>query len=165
MAEKSQDKPQDQELGQIREIIFGRQMRDYEARFSRLQEDVARRTQDVRSTLEDNLAALKTAFDQRGKSDEETFDAVRASIDELRRTAEARLNDLDVALDQLRSDAAGDLAKLRDELTAAAAEADAKWQARTDQLNSDKVDRGELSGLLNELSRQLAGGRADANGD
>src|SRR5277367_2053474 len=47
-------------VDKIRDILFGTQMRDYEARFARLEETVAKETADLRETSRRRFEQLET---------------------------------------------------------------------------------------------------------
>lgn len=57
-------------IDQIRDIIFGAQLRDYDNRFSKLETDISRHQQETRSHLEQ----LKTSFSSELKSAVETIE-------------------------------------------------------------------------------------------
>ena len=154
------DSAKDADLGQIREIIFGRQMRDYEERFTQLHEDVVQTTGEVRSALETRLTKVQTLLDDGSKDARANFGDVRKEIQALRKEHEARLGDLDEAVDRLRADCDANLKALRDELTAAAVEAEARWTQRANQLDADKLDRRVLAQLLADVARQIDGNDA-----
>lgn len=155
MAKDGPAPSKDEELGQIREIIFGRQMRDYEKRFSQLHEDVQRTTDQVRETLEQKLAELQTRMGDATTASTASFSEVRDEIGTLRKSTETRMADLDNSIEKLRADFADQLQKLRDETVTAAAEADARWKQRAQQMDDAKLDRSKLAKLLADMARHV----------
>jgi hypothetical protein len=133
-------------VDQIRDILFGAQMRDYEERFSALEarlidearalrEDIQKRFQ----TLEKNLEA------ERGERGE----ATEKVIDELRSTAKS----MGQRAEQDRKDLRDELASAREALA-----------ARLDSLQGAKTDRAALSQLLRGMAAELENG-ATASAD
>jgi len=159
-------------VDQIREIIFGGQMRDYEKRFARLEESLLKEVDTIRNETSSRLEALETFV--RGE-----FDAAGESLNNekaLREASDKRLNkELDELSQQVSETAAdikeqmgkgqreirqqlldqaktmsGDLSKVRDELTQA-------LQRAQQELGSDKTDRAALAAMFTEMAMRLNG--------
>lgn len=92
-----------QDVGRIREIIFGSQMRDYEGRFRLLQRDL--------ENLKDELEALREQSDkqdkEQGKKLQKLRDDMRQSDDDLR--AEMREAVDRLTMDKVDRSTLGDL--------------------------------------------------------
>ena len=124
-------------VDQIRDIIFGAQMRDYEERFSALE-----------ARLFDEARALREDVQRRFESLEQNLDAERGErgaatdrvIEELRATAST----IGERSEQDRTDLQNELAATRDAI-----------MARLDGLQDQKTDRAALSGLLREMASEL----------
>ena len=130
-------------VDQIRDIIFGAQMRDYEERFAvleaRLIDEARALREDIQNrfhVLEDNLA---TERDERGA-------ATGRVIDELHATAKS----IDQRSEKNRQDLLDELAQTREAIL-----------TRLDALQDAKTDRAALSGLLREMAAELDGAARD----
>lgn len=164
--------PQDRNVDQIRDILFGGQMRDYERRFKelthRLDQDLQRlgehldtRVAQVERKLDEHVERLGRQLRQesaeRSKSVEELETRVQSvqrslrgelqtSVETLEADLKAREERLRVVIADLSSHLSSRLGELRDLL------------ARTDQdLRDDKVGRTDLAGLLQEVALRLKG--------
>ncbi|MDJ0775325.1 MAG: hypothetical protein QNJ49_18155, partial [Mastigocoleus sp. MO_167.B18] len=97
-------------IDQIRDIIFGAQIRDYENRFVQLESDISRLQQEMRSQVEQlkssfsiEIKAATEALDKKIKSialttQEESVD-LRQQVDRLNRKFSSSIQSLDEALD------------------------------------------------------------------
>ena len=82
-----------QDVGRIREIIFGSQMRDYEQHFRQLERDLA--------NLQAELEALR---EQTGKQDKEQTKKLQALRDDTRRSDDDLRAEMREAVDRLTMD-------------------------------------------------------------
>ncbi len=137
-------------VDQIRDIIFGAQMRDYEERFSALESRLMNEARTLRADVQDRFQALERNL---GDEKDERGAATENLIAELRSTArsieERSTNDLGEIHKQL--------AETRDAI-----------MARLDSLQNAKTDRAALSGLLREMAAELdneSTAAADASGE
>lgn len=159
-------------VDQIREIIFGGQMRDYEKRFVRLEESLLKEVDTIRNQTSSRLEALETFV-------KAEFDAASESLNNeksLRETSDKRLNkELDEVSQQLSETAAeikdqmgkgqreirqqlldqaktmsDDLSNVRDEMAQA-------LQRAQQELGSDKTDRAALAAMFTEMAMRLNG--------
>ncbi len=164
--------PQDRNVDQIRDILFGGQMRDYERRFKELTHRLDQDVQRLGESLDTRIAQLERKVDdhverlgrqlrqesaERSKSVEELetrlHSAQRNLRSELQTTAETLEADLKTREERLR----GAIADLSSNLSMRLAEL-RDLLARTDQdLRDDKVGRTDLAGLLQEVALRLKG--------
>ncbi|MBN8728594.1 MAG: hypothetical protein J0H15_12955 [Xanthomonadales bacterium] len=162
----------DRNVDQIRDILFGGQMRDYERRFQelnqRLEADLARlrETQDKRlaqidKRIDEQLDKLSRLLRQEVDDRASAIDDLESRLQQAARTMRAEINK---ALDGLGQDLAGSDERLRaalaEQQAAAEARADAADAAllRTGEtLRGDKVGRDDLAALLTEFALRLRG--------
>lgn len=157
-------------LDKIRDILFGAQMRDYERRFLRLEERVAKEAGDAREdirrrfdTLEafikQELAALgdrlRAEQQQRVHTDEELTREVRDAA----RHINQRVHELDEQTAQtqreLREQILAQAKHLADEIRQKHDELTASLTREARELRHDKTDRAALANLFTELAMRL----------
>ena len=126
-------------VDQIRDIIFGAQMRDYEERFSALEARLIDEARALRQDVQDRFHALERNLEaERG----ERGAATDKVIEELRATAKS----IGERSDEDREQMQNALAATRDAI-----------MERLDALQHAKTDRSALSGLLREMAAELDG--------
>ncbi len=162
----------DRNVDQIRDILFGGQMRDYERRFVELAAKLENEGAKLRAEMEKRLAALDKRLDDQieklGKSVRQEVTDRGKAVDDLdarslqaARTARAEIN---AAFDQLQHDLAGAdergrkaLAELAAQLKAAIKESESALGATRGELRGEKVGREDLAALLTEVALRLKG--------
>lgn len=166
------ENPQDRNVDQIRDILFGGQMRDYERRFQDLAERVESESSRLRQDLDKRLAQLEKRLDEQVEKlskaqRQEVSDRTQAVDDLESRVLQAQRtlrSELQGGLQTLEAEVATRDERLREELAALrqllgerAAELSAQ-QARADQdVRADKVGRADLAALLTEVALRLKG--------
>ena len=162
----------DRNVDQIRDILFGGQMRDYERRFVELAAKLENEGTKLRAEMEKRLAALDKRLDDQVEKlakavRQEVTDRGKA-VDDLdgrtlqaARTARAEIN---AAFDDVHQEMSSAdersrkaLADLASQLKAAIKEADAALTAARGELRGEKVGREDLAALLTEVSLRLKG--------
>ena len=162
----------DRNVDQIRDILFGGQMRDYERRFveitQRLEQDGTR----LRTDLEKRLDALEQRFDEQveklGKLlRQEIGDRGKAQDDlesRLLQAARSSRNEINAALEHAQQEAAQAdergrkaLHELDAALKAAVNASAAALTGARDELRSEKVAREDLAALFTEVALRLKG--------
>lgn len=133
-------------IDNIREIIFGTQMRHYEKRFQRLEESLAKESTDLREELRRRLDALEAYAKQ---ETEALADRLKAEKDE-RKSACA---DLGKELTGLAKDTEKKTGRLEERATKSHSELRAVLLEQSKSLSSEIKDKGD--GLLRELRREL----------
>ena len=157
-------------VDKIREIIFGGQMRDYDRRFSKLEQrllnesehlhrDLDKRIDDLEPLVRKELHKLGDHVQKERGERMEADKRLRKELQELDEKTAQRASELDEKLnteareirDQLRNQdkALRDaMREMRDELSKALA-------SETDRLSADKVSRGALADLMTEVAMRL----------
>ncbi|HSX61848.1 MAG TPA: hypothetical protein VLF18_16785 [Tahibacter sp.] len=162
----------DRNVDQIRDILFGGQMRDYERRFQELNERIEADFDALRQEQERRFAQLDKRLDEQleklGRAlRQETADRTAATDEiesRLLQSARAQRSELATAVDTLNHD----LSAAEERLRAALAEVDAALKEHNvrlnqsltrsrDELRGEKVGREDLAALLTEVALRLKG--------
>ncbi|AKG22043.1 hypothetical protein IJ00_12950 [Calothrix sp. 336/3] len=159
-------------IDQIRDIIFGAHLREYENRFSKLESNVGLLQQEVRSQLEQLKTSftieLKTALEGNDKklkllslsTQEETAD-LRQLLDRLNRRFSSSLQSLDESLDNqtksIRDELNHGKAQLQDDITALRDLVLEELERHCSQLQNTKVSRADMAETLFALGMRLKG--------
>jgi hypothetical protein len=158
-------------VDKIRDILFGTQMRDYESRFARLEETLARETLEIRETSRRRFEQLESfihkefeSIQARFKSDrDERTDMSSQHSRELRDTADAlsrRLRDLDDRGSGVERDLRGNLLQqardLTEEIRIRHEELSMLVEKRVNELRDSKTDRAALASLFSEVALRLS---------
>lgn len=162
----------DRNVDQIRDILFGGQMRDYERRFAELAQRLEQEAARMREDLDRRFAALDARLDEQIERlgrlvKQESADRARALDDletRMQQAARSQRDELNAALAQLVHDLARNDERGRQALAALSAaldkgliQADAALAATRGELHGDKVGREDLSSLFTELALRLKG--------
>ena len=162
----------DRNVDQIRDILFGGQMRDYERRFLDLSQRLESESQSLHSDLDKRIGQLEKRLDDQ-------FDKLTKQLRQEIADRTAGIDDLETRLQQgqrtLRGELQGGLqalesdfgakderqrealAELRQLMATRVSELSAAL-ARSDQdLRGDKVGRADLAALLTEVAMRLNG--------
>jgi len=159
-------------VDKIRDILFGSQMRDYEKRFARLEERLAKASDALRDDLKKRFDSLESfvqqemeALGQRLKTEKtERADTLK----ELTRETRDSSKNLEKKLSQLEeqlSSAQGDLRTrildqskaLGNEIRKAQTEMEAALEREAEALRHEKTDRETLGDMFSELGLRLKG--------
>jgi len=158
-------------VDKIRDILFGAQIKSYEARFARLEESVARDLSEMKDAASRRSESLETfvkkeieALASRLKAErEERTDQLREIGGDLKTSGEAlskRILDLDnktaEAQSGLRQDLMNESNKLQDDIRQKSDSLTALLERRTTELREVKLDRTAFAALLNELALQIS---------
>jgi hypothetical protein len=131
-------------VDQIRDILFGPQMRDYQQRFSALESRLIDEARVLREDIQHRFHVLEENLEnERG----ERGQATGKLVEELRATAKA----IGDRAEQDRKELRGELAAAREAIA-----------ARLDALQGAKTDRAALSGLLRAMAAELENGATAA---
>ncbi len=172
VANSGGDQAGDRNVDQIRDILFGGQMRDYERRFQelnqRLEADLARLrdTQDKRlaqidKRIDDQLEKLGKLVRQEMQDRNSAVDDLESRVQQSARTARGEINkaleglghELSVSDERLR----GAIADLHTAANARAGETESALSRTSAELRTEKVGREDLAALLAEFSLRLKG--------
>ena len=168
--------PADQAGGsvdKIRDILFGPQAKNYEARFARLEETLARESNDLKETMKRRLESLEGFFKKetetlaaRIKSErDERTEALRSLSHDLKSSADSlakKIQELDnntsEAQSGLRRELMSESRKLAEEIRKRSDELSALVEKRSGELREEKTDRATLAALLADVALQLTDG-------
>jgi DNA repair exonuclease SbcCD ATPase subunit len=158
-------------VDKIRDILFGTQMRDYESRFARLEETLAKETVEIRETSRRRFEQLEGYIHKefealqarlKGERDERT-DAVSQQSRELKETSDSlsrRIRDLDDRGNGVERDIRNTLLQqarnLTDEIRARHDELASLLEKRVYELRDSKTDRAALASLFTEVALRLS---------
>jgi hypothetical protein len=157
-------------IDQIRDIIFGSNMRDYEQRFARLEETLRRESLDIRDATRRHLesleafvhkefaaieARLKTERDERADSHSKlAADLATHSTSLFRKIGEFE-NQEAQAKREIRNDLLQQSKELTDAIRSKGEELVALLERRSQELQHSKTDRSALASLFSEVSLRL----------
>ena len=154
----------------IREILFGSQIKNYEARFARLEEALARETAEIKDTMRRRLDSLEAFFKSeteslaaRLKSErderEETLNTIGRELKTTAAQLSKKILDLDNKAAQDRSASRQELMaesrKLLDEIRQRHESLSGLLENRVQELRHAKTDRSALAALFVELAVRL----------
>ncbi|MGB3761509.1 MAG: hypothetical protein WBA07_34875 [Rivularia sp. (in: cyanobacteria)] len=157
-------------IDQIRDIIFGAQIREYETRFGKLESDISLLQQEMRSHVEQLkvsfAAELKAGFDSLEKKlklfnlnhEEETAD-LRLSVDRLNRKFSNSIQSLDEELDSqtksIREDVSQTKVQLEEEVLALRDLVLEEIEQRFSNLRQSKISKDDMAETLFALGMRL----------
>ncbi len=157
-------------VDQIRDIIFGSQMRDYEKRFARLEERVLNESENLRSETGNRLDALESYLKQeiselsdklateRGEREDDTLH-LTSELDKTAAAADKKRTQMHDKLSKGLSDQREALLEqsktLRDEIQNTRNSLTASLDRATEELRSDKTDRKALASMFTEIAMRL----------
>jgi hypothetical protein len=159
-------------IDQIRDIIFGAQLRDYDNRlmqiesdFVVLQQDVRDRVEQMRTSLTNEFKLAVDAIEKKLKvvntNAQEEVAELRQQIDRLQRKLAANVQTLDESLDTQVNSLRNDLNSARDAMqTDVNALRDIvleELDRRSSQLQGNKVSKDDMAEVLFELGMRLKG--------
>lgn len=159
-------------IDQIRDIIFGAQIRDYDNRFNKIESDISKFQQEMRSSVEQiktsltvELKASVDTLDKKIKSltlnsQEEAAD-LRTLLDRLHRKFASNIQSLDEALDNqtssLRSELNETNNQLQEEITTLRDLVLEELEKHFSDLQENKVSRDDIAETLFALGMRLKG--------
>ena len=166
-------------VDKIREILFGSQIKNYETRFARLEDALARETAEIKDTMRRRLDSLEAFFKSeteslaaRLKTERDEREEVLNNISRELKAASAHLSkkilDLDNKAAQDRSAARQELMaesrKLLDEIRQRNDSLSSLLETRVQELRHAKTDRSALAALFVELAVRLKDESDDGKG-
>ncbi len=159
-------------IDQIRDIIFGSQLRDYNNRFEKIESDLSLLQEDIQTRIEQLKTVLtteiKSSVDNLDKkiktlslnSQEESTD-LRQQLDRLNRKFSSSIEALDEALDNqtnaLRDELGETRDKLQDEVRTLKNHVLEELDRRFSLLMDEKTSRDDFAEILFELGMRLKG--------
>ncbi len=155
---------------QIRDILFGGQMREYERRFKQLEERLINESENLRGESDKRIAALEAfAKKELNKQTEDLQHEGKlrdAAIKDLSKSLESVKLSLEERITTMQERATRDLSEIRDQLHAQAKESTEQirlmqtnmaqsLEQESNTLQESKVGREDLADLLAEMSLRL----------
>jgi hypothetical protein len=157
-------------IDKIRDILFGVQMRDYEKRFSRLEERLIKEANELREDTRKRFDALEQYVRQELESLNllvtaeqntrgEACEALSQSIKETARNFEKKTAQMDEqstrSQSALRQQLLEQSKSLNDEIRRKYEELTALLEREAQELRTDKTDRSALAALFTEVALRL----------
>lgn len=172
VSDQGADRGNDRNVDQIRDILFGGQMRDYERRFQelnqRLEADLARmgdaqdkRLAQIDKRIDDQLEKLGKLVRQEMQDRNSAVDDLESRVQQAARTARGEINkaleavghEINVSDERLR----GAIADLHTAASVRAGETESALSRTGAELRAEKVGRDDLAALLTEFALRLKG--------
>lgn len=166
------DLPSGANIDKIRSILFGQQMRDYDTRFVRLEERVARelvevreetrrRADEIEAYLHKEVEALSARLRAEHDGRVEALRDAHAGLEQLGKTLEQRTQRLDDSLERSHREFRQQLHEqgkgLGDKIRENHNEVARLLEQEVAKLRSGKVDRTALASMLGDLAARIAG--------
>lgn len=159
-------------IDQIRDIIFGAQLREYDNRFdkidselSMMQQDMQARIEQIKTVLTGEMRAAVDSFEKKIKSislntQEESAD-LRQQIDRVNRKFSSSIEALDEAIDNQTTSIRDELSQTRERLSEETrtlkTQVFEELDRRFSMLREVKVSRDDMAEILFELGMRLKG--------
>lgn len=146
-------------IDKIRDILFGSNMRDYEQRFSRLEEALKKESSDLRDTTRRHLESLEAFVHKELAALEVRLHAEHDERSDATSSILKKIGELENQEAQAKREIRNDLLQQSKELTDAirnkGEEVIALLERRSQELQHSKTDRAALAGLFNEVALRL----------
>jgi chromosome segregation ATPase len=158
-------------VDKIRDILFGSQIKNYEARFARLEETLARETSELKDTMRRRFESVEGFFRKEAETlsgrlkaeKEERNEGLKTIARDLKSASDLlgkKILELDnkTAEEQsgLRQELMQESRKLLEEIRQKSDSLSALVERRADELRDRKLDRAALASLLTEVAVQLS---------
>ena len=159
-------------IDQIREILFGSQLRDYSNRLEQvetnlmvLQRELRDRTEEIKQVFSTEVQAALEGMEKKLKNlsvkDEEDKIEIRENIDRLSKRLSSNVANLDEAIDQqttsLRNDLLASREKLQEDLLTLRAQLFEDLEKHLSKLTQSKVAREDMAEMFFEFGLRLKG--------
>ena len=145
-------------VDRIRNILFGSQMRDYDGRFQKLEERLAREAGELRSELQRQLQALEAFMKGEAESMTNRVKAEQSeraqAIQQLAREMGETVRGLELKISNLDSQAAKDIRDLREQLLEQSKALSAEMREKHDQM------KGHLEHEAGQIRAAMTGREA-----
>ena len=162
--------PEAGNVDKIREILFGGQMRDYDKRFSRLEERLLKESTELREDsrkrfealemfVNKEFAALASRLQSEQQNRETSVQTVARELQEAIRSLDGKLTQFSNQTTETQHDLRQQLLEqsknLNEEIRRKYDDVSATLAREFGELNNDKADRSALSALFTELALRL----------
>jgi hypothetical protein len=163
---------EDGNIDKIRDIIFGTNMREYDSRFARLEENINREMERMRADAQQRTDALENYIKREVESLASRLATEQASrsdsLKELTEDIGKLAGNFDKRITQTTEDSARADSDLRQQILAQSKDLGEEMQRRqndtlaslqreADTLRNDKTDRAALADLFTEVAMRLKG--------
>ena len=158
-------------VDKIRDILFGAQIKNYEVRFARVEETLARETFEMKELHRKRFDSLEAYFKKEAESlaarlkqeRQERTDSLRELSLQLKESSEslagkiANLDERTAGADSgLRAELMEESKKLQEEIRSRHEDLSALVEKRVQELRHDKTDRSSLAAFLTEMAIRLS---------
>jgi archaellum component FlaC len=158
-------------VDKIREILFGSQIKNYETRFARLEDTLARETAELKDTMRRRFESVEGFFRKEADAlsgrlkaeKEERTEALKSIARDLKSatdTLSKKILELDdktaEGVSGMRQELMQESRKLLEEIRQKSDSLSALVERRSDELRNHKLDRAALASLLTEMALQLS---------
>lgn len=159
-------------LEQVRDILFGSQMRDVDRRFARLEERVAKEARDLKEAIKDRLDAFelyvkreteslanqaRSEQNERADADARLGRELADAAQSFERRAAALDEQLSKSQREIRQHLLDQHQRLSEDIRQKIDEVLAALSREAHELRNDKTDRQVLASLLKEMAMRLTG--------
>lgn len=159
-------------IDQIRDIIFGSQLREFQNRFDKLeseismvQQDIQDRVEQVKTTLSSELRSAVDAMDKKFKNlnlnTQEESTEIRQQVDRINRKFSTSIESLDEAIDNQTNSIRDELSQTRERLQEEVRNLKniifEELERRFSVLQDGKVSADDMAEILFELGMRLKG--------
>lgn len=167
-------------VDKIRDILFGNQMRDFERRFSLMEERMAQTTQNLRDETHKRLEALEQYFKeeigalkkrlkdesiQRAEADKQQNKELTALSETLGKAITDVEEKFSAHTTELRQQILNQSKSLSAEIQTKYEQASQELRLTADGLNDAKIDRSRLAEYLIEMATRLSNHSAEPTAD
>ncbi|CAN2049361.1 conserved hypothetical protein [Candidatus Magnetomoraceae bacterium gMMP-1] len=134
-----------EDLNKVRDILFGRQVRTIESKFSSLEED-------IKKNIKNDFENFKN----------EVIESSTSSLESDLKRLSLRIDNIDTGIEKLKDDIHTQIAdqskKLSDEINQKYKEISEIFETKCQTIFQDKASRSEIIVLLNEMASRLGEG-------
>jgi hypothetical protein len=157
-------------VDKIRDILFGSQIKNYEARFARLEENLVRETVELKDTMRRRFESLEGFFKSetealaarlKAEREERTsaFHSLEQELKGIHDALSRKIHELDASTAEadsgLRKELMSESRKLLEEIGQRHDSLRSLLERRVGELRHQKTDRALLSALLAEIAAQI----------
>jgi DNA repair exonuclease SbcCD ATPase subunit len=157
-------------IDKIRDILFGNQMRDYDRRFSRLEERIQREQTELKEEIRKRFDSLETyirneidALSDRLKSEQnergDSLKEINREFKEITQSLEKKASQLDDQMNRnhrdLRQNALDQSKQLMEEIHSKHNSISQSLERAVQELTVDKMERSGLADLFTEMALRL----------
>ena len=162
--------PEVDNVDTIRDILFGNQMREFDRKFTQLEKNISsdfeamrkensNQMNSLQSFIESEISILTTKLSNSEQTQIDEIDKLDSTINKHLQKIEGKLSTTNEALDKLSRDSSQKFLKQSQDfssnMTAQMKEARERTDGHRNELSAAKVDKAQLSELLNSIAMQI----------